>query len=65
MTAKEKILAKTGVIEEEVELAEAEEKVADKKKEEKKKKIICSYCGEEIEEEVAICPYCQATLKSK
>ena len=65
MTAKEKILAKTGVEEEAEEEVLVEEKPADKKKEkkEKKKKIICSYCGEEIEEEVAICPFCQATLK--
>ncbi len=66
MTAKEKILAKTGVEEEAEEEVLVEDKPADKKKEKKeKKKIICSYCGEELEEEVAICPFCQATLKSK
>ena len=67
MTAKEKILAKTGVEEEAEEIIPIEEKQAEKKKvkKEKKKKIICSYCGAELDEEVAICPFCQATLKSK
>jgi hypothetical protein len=67
MTAKEKILAKTGVEEEPEEETVVEKKPASKKKEkvDKKKKIICSYCGAEIEEGVAICPFCQATLKSK
>ncbi|MFX1503213.1 MAG: hypothetical protein ACFFDH_19790 [Promethearchaeota archaeon] len=67
MTAKEKILAKTGVEEEAEEIVPIEEKQVEKKKvkKEKKKKIFCSYCGAELEEEVAICPFCQATLKSK
>lgn len=67
MTAKEKILAKTSAQEEDEEEVLVKEKPDEKKKEKKlkKKKIICSYCGAELEEEVAICPFCQATLKSK
>ncbi|MFX0000676.1 MAG: hypothetical protein ACFE9Q_09745 [Candidatus Hodarchaeota archaeon] len=60
MTPKEKILDKTGFEEE----AEEKPDVKTKEKKEKKKKLVCSYCGEQLEEDLAICPFCQAKLKS-
>ena len=65
MTAKEKILAKASPKEETEEEGLVEAKPTEKKKEEKKKQIICSFCGEKLEEDLAQCPYCQAILKSK
>jgi len=66
MTPKEKILDKTGLVEEAEEKVLVEEKPDTKKKEkkDKKQKIICSYCGQELEEDLVVCPFCQATLKS-
>ena len=65
MTAKEKILAKASPKEEAQEEGLVESKPAEKQKAEKKKEIICSFCGEKLEGDLAQCPYCQAILKSK
>ncbi len=66
MTPKEKILDKAGleVEAEEKVLVEKKPDVKKKEKKYKKQKIICSYCGAELEEDLAICPFCQAALKS-
>jgi len=66
MTPKEKILDKAGLeehAEEKVPVAKKPD-VKKKEKKDKKKKIICSYCGEELDEDYATCPFCQAILKT-
>jgi len=63
MTPKERVLDKAG-LKEEVEETLPVEKSLEVKKKDKKHKIICSFCGEELEEDLAICPFCQAKLKS-
>ena len=66
MTPKEKILDKAGLKEEteEEETVETKPQPRKKKKEGKKSKNFCEYCGEELDEDYATCPFCQATLKS-
>lgn len=65
MTPREKILDKAGLGEEtEEEAVEKKPKPKKKEKEKKKGKIFCEYCGEELDEGYATCPFCQATLKS-
>jgi len=65
MTPREKILDKAGLREEpEEETVEKKPKPKKKEKEKKKGKIYCEYCGEELDEDYATCPFCQATLKS-
>ena len=66
MTPREKILDKAGLLEE-TEEEEVVEKKYEPKKEEKEKekgKIFCEYCGAKLDQDYAICPFCQATLKS-
>ncbi|MFX1371768.1 MAG: hypothetical protein ACFFCE_07895 [Promethearchaeota archaeon] len=67
MSPREKILDKAGLLEEteeEEETVEEKPKPKKKEKEKKKEKNYCSYCGAELEEDYATCPFCQATLKS-
>jgi hypothetical protein len=68
MTPKERVLDKVG-IEEEAKIEEPPKKKPEakkKKKEEdhKEKKKACPYCGETLDEEYAVCPFCQVPLKS-
>jgi hypothetical protein len=61
MTPKEKLLDKAGVKEE---LQEKPKRKKNKEKETKKeKKIFCPYCGEELDEKYATCPFCQSVLE--
>jgi hypothetical protein len=67
MTPKERILDKTGLVEE-VEEPETPEKAPEPKKRKKEKdreKIMCVFCGEELDEDYPVCPYCQTTRKVK
>ncbi|MFW9829484.1 MAG: hypothetical protein ACFFEY_18060 [Candidatus Thorarchaeota archaeon] len=67
MTPKERILEKTGLVEEPEE-EETKKTIKPKKgKKEKKEKeeepIICSFCGEKLDEDYPTCPFCQAVRK--
>ncbi|MFW9990263.1 MAG: hypothetical protein ACFFC3_16605 [Candidatus Odinarchaeota archaeon] len=66
MSPREKILDKAGLLEDKEEEEIVEDKPEPKKKEKVKKKgkYFCSYCGAELEEDYATCPFCQASLKS-
>jgi hypothetical protein len=67
MTPKERILEKTGFVEEPKEEAIKEVIKPKKQKKERKKKeeepIICSFCGEKLDEDYPTCPFCQAARK--
>ena len=66
MTPRERVLDKAGIVGEDEEKEPVEKKPDTKKREKKdeKQKIICSYCGEKLDEDYATCPFCQSTLKS-
>lgn len=69
MTPKERVLDKAGIKEEEPEVKEPAKRKPETKKRKKEedleeKKIICPYCGETLDGEYAICPFCQVPLKS-
>ncbi len=67
MTPREKVFDKAGLEEETKKKKQSVKKKAEekKKKEEKEeKKIFCSFCGEELDEDFATCPFCKAALKS-
>jgi cell division protein FtsL len=63
MTPKERVLDKAGIEEKE----EKPEKQPDKEKPTKEKpeenKIFCPYCGEELEEKVPLCTFCQSVIE--
>ena len=61
MTPRERVLDKAGIAGEGEE-GEPVEKKSEKK--ERKQEIMCSYCGEKLDEDYATCPFCQSTLKS-
>ena len=61
MTPKEKILDKTGIEEEEPK--EQPAKTEPKKDKTEGEKIICPYCGEELEEKLPTCSFCQSVLE--
>jgi len=68
MTPREKVLDKAGleeVSEEEPLKKEPEKKKTTKKKSKKEKeiKLFCEYCGEELDDKYAVCPFCQTPLK--
>ena len=58
LTTKERILAKTGK-------KKPAKKPAKRKpeKKEEEEKIYCPFCGEELSEKIATCPYCQTAIK--
>lgn len=61
LTTKERVLAKTGkkiTVKE-----EPKEKLEEEMEEKEEEKIFCSFCGEELSEKVATCPYCKAVIK--
>jgi hypothetical protein len=65
MTPKERILEKTK-LRKEPEKEETPKKTIKPKKEkkiEKKEPIICSFCGEKLDEDYPTCPFCQAARK--
>jgi hypothetical protein len=59
MTPKERILDKAGIGEEEAE----EEPAKPREKKLEEDKIFCPFCGEELEEKVPTCTYCQAVIE--
>jgi len=62
MTPKERILDKAGIGEEEEPVkAPTRKKPTEEKSEEDK--IFCPFCGEQLEEKVPTCTYCQAVIK--
>jgi hypothetical protein len=61
MTPKERILDKTAPEEEETDISPIKRKSKKRKKEEEK--IICPYCGAELEEKLPTCSFCQSVLE--
>lgn len=62
MTPKEKVLDKAGIKEEEKPKKKPTRKKPTKKTDKEEEKVICPYCGEELEEKVPTCTYCQSVL---
>ncbi|MFW9872879.1 MAG: hypothetical protein ACFFG0_07240 [Candidatus Thorarchaeota archaeon] len=62
MTPRERVLDKAGIEDEEETMKKPARKKASKEKSEENK-IFCPYCGEELEEKVPICTFCQSTIK--
>lgn len=63
MTPREKVLDKAGIEEKEKPEKKPTKKKAVKKTDEEKEKVICPYCGEELEEKVPTCTFCQSVLE--
>lgn len=65
MTPKERVLEKAGIEEEPEEKKPVKKKPPKKKPKEEKEeeKIFCPYCGEELEEKVPTCIFCQSVIE--
>jgi len=61
MTPKEKILDKAGVETEEVETTTPSKR--DPKEKAEEDKIFCPFCGEELEEKIPTCSFCQSVIE--
>ena len=59
MTTKEQIMAKTGKKIMKKEIPEEEEVEG----EEDEEKIFCPFCGQQLKEKIATCPYCKTAIK--
>ncbi|MFX1380531.1 MAG: hypothetical protein ACFFA4_15705 [Promethearchaeota archaeon] len=69
MTPKERVLDKAGLRKEELEIPERPKKKSEARKkkieeDKKEKKLSCPYCGATLDEEYAVCPFCQVALKT-
>jgi len=62
MTPKERVLDKAGIEEEEEPAKKPARKKPTKEKEEEDK-IFCPYCGEELDEKIPQCSFCQAVIE--
>jgi len=62
MTPKERVLDKAGIEEEEEPAKKPARKKPTEEKEEEEK-IFCPYCGEELEEKIPTCSFCQAVIE--
>ena len=62
MTPKERVLDKAG-LEEKLKQKPTRKKPAKKAAKEEEKKIFCPYCGEELEEKLPTCPFCQSVIE--
>ena len=58
MTPKEKVLDKAGIEEE-----EKPTKQKEKKEKLEEDKIFCPFCGEELEEKIPTCSFCQSVIE--
>jgi hypothetical protein len=62
MTPKEKVLDKAGIEEEEKPKKKPTQETTTKKTDGEEEKVICPYCGEELEEKVPTCTFCKSVL---